>query len=111
MEDEKYQVQIPANVKIRTELINGIGIKELITTSIAGIISIFVAIPIYLITQNYLVCLILVGIITGFAFIAVMKDKNNSCIANLIINIYKYLKGQKFYEYVIKEKDTNEFIR
>ena len=28
MEDEKYQVQIPANVKIRTELINGIGIKE-----------------------------------------------------------------------------------
>ena len=83
MEDEKYQVQIPANVKIRTELINGIGIKELITTAIAG----------------------------GFTFIAVMKDKNNSCIASLIINIYKYLKGQKFYKYVVKEKDTNEFIR
>lgn len=111
MEDEKYQVQIPANVKIRTELINGIGIKELITTAIAGGISIFVAIPIYLLMQNYLVCLILVGIITGFTFIAVMKDKNNSCIANLIINICKYLKGQKFYEYVVKENDTNEFIR
>ena len=111
MEDEKYQVQIPANVKIRTELINGIGIKELITTAISGGISIFVAIPIYLLTQNYLVSLILVGIITGFTFIAVMKDKNNSCIANLIINICKYLKGQKFYEYVVKENDTNELIR
>ncbi len=111
MEDEKYQVPIPANVKIRTELINGIGIKELITTAIAGGVSVFIAIPIYLLTQNYLVCLILVGIITGFTFIAVMKDKNNSCIAGLIINIYKYLKGQKFYKYVVKEKDTNEFIR
>ena len=30
MDDERYQVSIPANVKIRTELINGIGIKELI---------------------------------------------------------------------------------
>ena len=111
MEDEKYQVQIPANVKIRTVLINGIGIKELITTATAGVMSIFVAIPIYLLTQNYLVCLILVGIITGFTFIAVMKDKNNSCIAKLIINIYKYFKGQKFYKYVTKENDINEFVR
>ena len=39
MDDERYQVSIPANVKIRTELINGIGIKELITTAIAGTIS------------------------------------------------------------------------
>lgn len=105
MEDEKYQVQIPANVKTRTELINGIGIKELITTAIAGGISIFISIPIYLINQNYLICLILVGIITGFTFISVMKDKNNGCIAGLLINIYKYLKSQKFYKYVVKEKD------
>lgn len=32
MNEEKYQVQIPANVKVRTELINGIGIKELVIT-------------------------------------------------------------------------------
>ena len=111
MEDEKYQVQIPANVKTRTELINGIGIKELITTAITGGISIFIAIPIYLISQNYLICLIFVGILTGFTFIAVMKDKNNSCIAGLLRNIYKFLKGQKYYKYVVKEKDTNEYVR
>lgn len=105
MEEEKYQVQIPANVKTRTELINGIGIKELITTAIVGGISIFIAIPIYLINQNYLVCLIFVGIITGFTFIAVMKDKNNGSIAGLLLNICRYLKGQKFYKYVVKEKD------
>ena len=111
MEDEKYQVEIPANVKTRTELVNGIGIKELITTAIVAVISIFIAIPIYLITQNYLVCFIIVGIMTGLTFIAVMKDKNNGCIASLIVNIYKYLKGQKFYKYVVKENNTNECIR
>lgn len=107
MEDEKYQVQIPANVKVRTELINGIGIKELITTAIVGGISLLFCIPIYLFTQNYLVCLITFGIITGFTFLAVMKDKNNGCIAFLIRDMYKFLKGQKFYEYVVKEKEEN----
>ena len=63
------------------------------------------------VSQNYLVCLILVGIITGFTFIAVMKDKNNSCIAGLLMNIYKYLKGQKYFKYVVKEKGTNEYVR
>lgn len=111
MEEEKYQVQIPANVKIRTELINGIGIKELITTAIVGGITLIIDIPIYLITQNYLVCLIIFGIVTGFTFLAVMKDKNNGCIAALIVDMCKYFKGQKFYEYVIKEKETNGVIR
>lgn len=108
MNEEKYQVQIPANVKVRTELINGIGIKELITTGIVGIICLAIDIPIYLISQNYLICLIFLGIITGFTFLAVMKDKNNGCIASLIANMYKYIKGQKFYEYVLREKKEND---
>lgn len=108
MEKEKYQVQIPANVKTRTELINGIGIKEIIITAIAGAISTLIMIPVYFIILNYLICIIIIGIVTSFTFIIVMKDKNNSCIADLIINIYKYLKGQRTYEYVIKEKETNE---
>ena len=105
MDDEKYQVNIPANVKIRTELINGIGVKELITTAIAGAISIFIDLIIYVITKNYLICLIVFGIITGFTFIAVMKDKNNSCIADMIINMYQYFRGQKYYEFEAKEKN------
>ena len=37
-----------------------------------------------------------------------MKDKNNGCIASLIANMYKYIKGQKFYEYVLREKKEND---
>ncbi|MDO5556550.1 MAG: hypothetical protein Q4G09_08215, partial [Clostridia bacterium] len=82
MEEEKYQVNIPAQVKTRIELINGIGIKEIINTAIAGVISIVLDIPIYAITKNYLVCVIVFAIITGLTFICVMKDKNNISVAN-----------------------------
>lgn len=105
MDDERYQVNIPANVKIRTELINGIGIKELITTAIAGGISIGIDLFLYLLTKNYFICLIVFGIVTGFTFIAVMKDKNNSCIADMIKNMYQFLKGQKYYEFDVEEKE------
>lgn len=104
MDDERYQVNIPANVKIRTELINGIGIKELITTAIAGGISIGIDLFLYMITKNYLICLIVFGIITGFTFIAVMKDKNNSCIADMIKNMYQFFRGQKYFEFDVEEK-------
>lgn len=104
MDDERYQVSIPANVKIRTELINGIGIKELITTAIAGTISVCIDLFIYAITKNYLICIILFGVVTGFTFITVMKDKNNSCIADMIKNMYHFFKGQKYFEFDIEEK-------
>lgn len=104
MDDKRYQVNIPANVKIRTELINGIGIKELITTAIAGTISIFIDLFIYAITKNYLICIIFLGVVTGFTFIAVMKDKNNSCIADMIKNMYQFFKRQKYFEFDIEEK-------
>ena len=105
MDDERYQVNIPANVKIRTELINGIGIKELITTAIAGGISIGIDLFLYLLTKNYFICLIVFGIVTGFTFIAVMKDKNNICIADMIKNMYQFFKGQKYYEFDVEEKE------
>jgi len=109
MEDEKFQINIPANVKTRTELISGIGVRELIHTVIAGVISIFIDIFIYAITQNYFICLIIFGVFTGFTFIAVMKDKNNNCIMDMIINMYKFFTGQKYFEYSVKEtrKDGN----
>jgi len=103
MNEEKYQVDIPAQVKTRTELINGVGMKELMKTAIAGVISIVIAIFQYAIIPNYLISIIIFGLITGGTFVAVMKDKNNTSIADLFINIYKFMKGQKFYKYSIKE--------
>ena len=37
MNEENYKFSIPNNVKIRMEVINGVGIRELIETIVAGI--------------------------------------------------------------------------
>ena len=58
MEDEsRFQINMPANVKVRVEIINGIGIKEMITTAIAGIIAVFIALIFNTLFNNYLVAL------------------------------------------------------
>ena len=85
MNEEKYQVQIPANVKVRTELINGIGIKELITTGIVGIICLAIDVPIYLISQNYLICLIFY---TAKAYLSSRFMKNKEKIKGEIFCIF-----------------------
>ena len=58
MEDEsRFQINMPANVKVRVEIINGIGIKEMITTAIAGVIAVFIALIFNTLFNNYLVAL------------------------------------------------------
>lgn len=105
MEDEnKYQINMPANVKTRVEIINGIGIKEMITTGIAGTIAVFIALIYNAIFNNYLVAVGVWGLITGVTFISVMKDKYNTCIAELVGNIIKFYQGQRIFMYVIKEE-------
>lgn len=88
MEEEFYLIQIPGNIKLRMEIINGVGIKELIQTGIAGIISAIIAIIIHGITNNYLLSIGIFLAVTAITFIAVMKDKNNSSIARYYWKYY-----------------------
>lgn len=100
MENELYQIQIPADVRTRMELINGIGVKELINTGIAGIIGIMLGYIYNLLFQNYIIAVAIFGVITVFTFIAVMKDKHNTSIAMLIGNIIKFYSSQQYFKYV-----------
>lgn len=105
MENEsKFQINIPANVKVRVEIISGIGIKEMIITAIAGIMAICIALIYNVIFNNYLVALGIWILITGATFISVMKDKYNTCIAELIINMIKFYQRQRIFYYVVKEE-------
>lgn len=108
MEDEKYQVQMPSDVKTRMELINGIGVKELITTGIAGGISLLVSYLYFLIFNNYIIAFGIFAVVTGGTFVMVMKDKHNTSIAGMIKNIISFYSKQKFYKYVVREEQENE---
>ena len=103
MEISQFQINIPATIKTRMELVNGIGIKELIYTAIAFGISLIIGIAYNAIYHNKLVTIGICAITTAVVFISVMKDKYNNSIAGYIKNIIMYFKNQKFFKYVIKE--------
>ncbi len=107
MEEEQYQVQMPSDVKTRMELINGIGIKELITTGVAGGISLLIAYLYFLIFGGYMVAVGIFAVGTGGTFVMVMKDKHNTSIAGMIMNVINFYNRQKFYKYVVKEEQVN----
>ncbi len=107
MEEEQYQVQMPSDVKTRMELINGIGIKELITTGIAGGISLLIAYLYFLIFGGYMIAVGIFAVGTGGTFIMVMKDRHNTSIAGMIMNVINFYNRQKFYKYVVKEEQIN----
>ncbi len=105
MEDEsRFQINMPANVKVRVEIINGIGIKEMITTAIAGVIAVIIALFFNTLFNNYLIALGIWIFITGVTFISVMKDKYNTCIAELVNNMIKFYQKQRVFNYVVKEE-------
>ncbi len=107
MEEEQYQVQMPSDVKTRMELINGIGIKELITTGIAGGISLLIAYLYFLIFGGYMIAVGIFAVGTGGTFVMVMKDKHNTSIAGMIMNVINFYSKQKFYKYIVKEEQAN----
>ena len=105
MEDEsRFQINMPANVKVTLEIINRIRIKEMITTAIACIVAVFIALIFNTIFNNYLIALGIWIVITGATFISVMKDKYNTCIAELISNMFKFYQKQRVFHYVVKEE-------
>ena len=107
-EDERFMIPIPGNIKLRMEVINGVGIKELMQTFIAGAIGVILAFILNSIFHNYLVAIGTFFVITGGTFVIVMKDKNNSSIGDLIGFIVNFYKGQRFFKFVIKEEDLND---
>lgn len=109
MYNEQYQIPIPADVRTRVELINGIGVKELVITIVAGIVGICIGYVYNLIFNNYLIGVAIFGTTTFFTFVSVMKDKHNTSIAMLIKNIIKFYTNQQYFKYqkIIRKKENN----
>lgn len=103
MDEEKYMIDIPGNIKVRMELIDGIGIKELAQTIVVGIISAIIGIIINTIFKNYLVAIGFFLGVTALTFVALIKDsKTNTSGADYIIDMIKFIKNQKFFKYSSK---------
>lgn len=113
MAQDKVQVKIPRQIRLKTEFFIGFGMEELIKTLIVGAIAGLIAYILYKITnQTILATLLVIGAIV-VAVISLVKGNNNFSMIDMIKNIVKYETMQKEYRYrnlrkLIINVDNNE---
>ena len=113
MAQDKVQVRIPRQIRLKTEFFIGFGMEELIKTLIVGAIAGLIAYILYKITnQTILATLLVIGAIV-VAVISLVKGNNNFSMIDMIKNIVKYETMQKEYRYrnlrkLIISVDNNE---
>lgn len=98
-----YSVPIPAKVKTRMEIMEGVGVIEIVYTFAAAAVGGILAYLLNKISGNILLAIILFAIITGGTFLMVMKDKNNQCIAGIIKNMIIHYRSQRIFKFEAPE--------
>lgn len=99
MENNKKQVKIPRQIRLKTEFFIGFGMEELIKTLIVGAISGIVAYLFYLFTGKTIIAtLIVIGAIV-VSVVSLIKGNNNFSMVDTIKNILKFETMQKEYRY------------
>lgn len=112
---DKRMINIPSQIRLKTEFFEGYGVEELIKTIIVLGVSSVVAYIIYLFTKVTLVSTLFVigSVIVAVVFLT--KNRNNFSMADNIINIIKYELMQKRYKYergnFNKTETTNKNIK
>lgn len=98
MQDKKM-INIPSQIRLKTEFFDGYGVEELVKTIIVFAISCVIGYIIYLFTK---VTLFSTFFVIGSVVVAVVfftKNRNNFSMADGITNIVKYELMQKRYKY------------
>ena len=99
MAQDKVQVRIPRQIRLKTEFFIGFGMEELIKTLIVGAVAGVIAYILYKITnQTILATLLVIGAIV-VAVISLVKGNNNFSMIDMIKNIVRYETMQKEYRY------------
>lgn len=97
--DNKKQVKIPRQIRLKTEFFVGFGMEELIKTFIVGAVAGVIAYMVYMITgQTIIATLLVIGAIV-VSVVSLIKGNNNFSMADTIKNIIKFETMQKEYKY------------
>lgn len=97
--DNKRQVKIPRQIRLKTEFFIGFGMEELIKTLIVGAIAGVISYILYKITnQTIIATLLVIGAIV-VSVVSLIKGNNNFSMVDTIKNIIKFETMQKDYRY------------
>lgn len=112
---DKRMINIPSQIRLKTEFFEGYGVEELIKTIIVLGVSSIVAYIIYLFIRVTLISTLFVIGSVVIAVVFLTKNRNNFSMADNIKNIIKYELMQKRYKYergnFNKTETTNKNIK
>lgn len=99
MEDEEFKkrVYIPNNLKLRLEIFNGYGKKELLITIISLIITSIFCYMLQKFFNNTNLSLIIGFTIMSIIIMGILKDKYNMCFFTYFKRLISYIFSQKEY--------------
>lgn len=97
--DNKRQVKIPRQIRLKTEFFVGFGMEELIKTLIVGAIAGGISYILYKITNQTIIATLLVIGAVVVSVVALIKGNNNFSMVDTLKNIIKFETMQKDYRY------------
>lgn len=112
---DKRMINIPSQIRLKTEFFEGYGVEELVKTIVVLAISVVIAYIIYLFTKVTLISTLFVIGCVVIAVVFLTKNRNNFSMADNLQNIIKYELMQKRYKYergnFNKTETTNKNIK
>lgn len=95
---------IPMGVKTEAELFSGFGKKEFGRAFVGSLISGFVALMIWMFTEN--VAMTMIMVLTGIfgSVIMTTRDSNNLSVVDQLSNMMIFARSQKIYPYRYKDE-------
>ncbi len=99
MNDNAQKLYIPVNVLETHDLVPGMGGKEFAAMGIAAAIGVVISILIYAINNNLITCIMIIAFAITITFIAVRRDNHNESMIDKLVQIYRYVRAQKRFEY------------
>ena len=108
--ENKNKLYIPSGLKLRSEIFNGFGKEELITTIVACIVFAIIDLLIYLITKNTAISVVFILTTFSGTILMLTKDHYNISVVDQVGFLLDYALKQKnyMYKYEIGKESKDE---
>ena len=105
---ESTNLYIPVNIKTRFEFFDGYGVKELIPTIIAALVSGFFAFIIHAAAGGAILPVLIVLVTIAASVMALAKGENNMSVVDQTKCVLRFSREQKNYPYYYTDEWSDE---
>jgi hypothetical protein len=105
---ENISLYIPVNIKTRFEFVDGYGMKELIPTVIAALVSGFLVFILHAATGGVIGPVLLVLVTIAASVMALAKSENNMSVIDQTKCVLRFSREQREYPYYYTDEWSDE---